>query len=300
MKEVEFMKKVLLAVMLIGFVMTGFSMNIVETAVSAGSFNTLVAAVQAAGLVDALSGEGPFTVFAPTDEAFAKLPEGTVEALLNDIPTLTRILTYHVVAGKYLSTDVVKLDSVKTLEGSEIQIKIMDGKVYVDNAMVSTVDIETSNGVIHVIDSVILPPERETRTIAEIAVEAGSFNTLVAALQAAGLVEALMGEGPFTVFAPTDEAFAKLPEGTVEALLNDIPVLTNILLYHVVPGYYLAADVLKAGLLPTLFSDMTLKVDTSNGARIQGSGIIATDILAANGVIHVIDTVIIPNDDTCD
>lgn len=294
------MKKVLLAVMLIGFVMIGFSMNIVETAVSAGSFNTLVAAVQAAGLVDALSGEGPFTVFAPTDEAFAKLPEGTIEALLNDIPTLTRILTYHVVAGKYMSTDVVTLESVKTLEGSEIQIKIMDGKVYVDNAMVSAVDIETSNGVIHVIDSVILPPERETRTIAQIAVEAGSFNTLVAALQAAGLVEALMGEGPFTVFAPTDEAFAKLPEGAIEGLLNDIPTLTNILLYHVVPGYYLAEDVLKAGMLPTLFSDFTLKVETINGTRIQGSGIIATDILAANGVIHVIDTVIIPNDDMCD
>ena len=131
--------------------------TIVDIAVGAGNFNTLVAAVQAAGLVETLSGEGPFTVFAPTDEAFAKLPEGTIEALLNDKEKLTSILTYHVVAGKVMAADVVNLTSAKTVNGQEVEIKVWDGKVMIDGATVVTTDIEASNGVIHVIDSVILP-----------------------------------------------------------------------------------------------------------------------------------------------
>lgn len=133
--------------------------DIVGTAVAAGSFKTLVSAVQAAGLADVLKGEGPFTVFAPTDEAFAKLPEGTVADLLKpeNREKLQAILTYHVVPGNVTSSDVVKLDSAKTVQGQEITIKVDGGKVMVDNAQVTAVDIETSNGVIHVIDSVILP-----------------------------------------------------------------------------------------------------------------------------------------------
>ncbi|MGD8330691.1 MAG: fasciclin domain-containing protein [Acidobacteriota bacterium] len=131
--------------------------NIVQVAQAAGDFNTLVAAVQAAGLVETLSGEGPFTVFAPTDEAFAKLPEGTVEALLNDKEKLTAILTYHVVPGKVMAADVVGLSSATTANGQDLSIKVMDGKVMVDNANVVATDIVASNGVIHVIDTVILP-----------------------------------------------------------------------------------------------------------------------------------------------
>jgi uncharacterized surface protein with fasciclin (FAS1) repeats len=130
--------------------------NIVETAVAAGSFKTLVAAVQAAGLVETLSGPGPFTVFAPTDEAFAKLPAGTVEALLRDKPKLTAILTYHVVAGKVMAADVVKLKSAKTVQGQDVSIDATDG-VKVNDAKVVKADIVCSNGVIHVIDKVILP-----------------------------------------------------------------------------------------------------------------------------------------------
>lgn len=136
----------------------GHSKDIVDTAVEAGTFNTLVAAVTAAGLVDTLKGEGPFTVFAPTDEAFAALPEGTVEALLNDIPALTAILTYHVVAGKVMSTDLSDGMMAATVNGAEIKIGTMGG-VKINDANVVTADIETSNGVIHVIDAVILPPE---------------------------------------------------------------------------------------------------------------------------------------------
>jgi len=130
--------------------------DIVDTAVSAGSFTTLVAAVQAAGLVDTLKGAGPFTVFAPTDEAFAKLPAGTVESLLNDIPKLTKILTYHVVSGKVMAADVVNLTSAKTVEGSEVKIDASNG-VKINDSNVTTADVAADNGVIHIIDSVLLP-----------------------------------------------------------------------------------------------------------------------------------------------
>ncbi|MEZ5520931.1 MAG: fasciclin domain-containing protein [Dokdonella sp.] len=133
--------------------------DIVDTAVAAGSFKTLATALEAAGLVDTLKGPGPFTVFAPTDAAFAKLPAGTVEGLLKDKPKLTAILTYHVVPGNVKAADVVKLDSAKTVNGQSVAIKVVDGKVIVDNATVTTADIEASNGVIHVIDTVLLPKE---------------------------------------------------------------------------------------------------------------------------------------------
>ena len=130
--------------------------NIVEVAVAAGSFKTLVAAVTAAGLGETLSGPGPFTVFAPTDEAFAKLPAGTVEGLLKDIPTLTKILTYHVVSGKVMAADAAKMTSAKTVQGGEIKIDASHG-VKINDATVVTADIDASNGVIHVIDTVLMP-----------------------------------------------------------------------------------------------------------------------------------------------
>jgi len=134
--------------------------DIIDTAVAAGSFNTLAAAVTAAGLVPTLKGAGPFTVFAPTDEAFAKLPAGTVEALLNDIPKLTAILTYHVVAGKVMAADVVKLDgkSAKTVNGAEVKVTTTGGVKLNGSANVVKTDIQCTNGVIHVLDAVILPP----------------------------------------------------------------------------------------------------------------------------------------------
>ena len=133
------------------------TMNIVETAVSAGSFNTLVTALKAAGLVETLSGEGPFTVFAPTDEAFAQIPEDKLNALLADKEALTALLTYHVVAGAMMAEDVIKLSSAETVNGQRVGIEVVDGKVMVDGAEVITADIKTSNGVIHVINKVIMP-----------------------------------------------------------------------------------------------------------------------------------------------
>ncbi|MBD1920309.1 fasciclin domain-containing protein [Microcoleus sp. FACHB-831] len=131
--------------------------NIVDTAVQAGSFNTLVAAVKAAGLVDTLQGAGPFTVFAPTDEAFAKLPAGTVDGLLKDLPKLKQILTYHVVSGKVMASDVVKLKSATTVQGSDVKIDASNGGVKVNDSKVSTADVAADNGVIHIIDTVLIP-----------------------------------------------------------------------------------------------------------------------------------------------
>ena len=135
------------------------SKDIVETAVEAGSFKTLATALQAADLVSTLKTEGPFTVFAPTDAAFAKIPKADLDALLKDKAALTRVLTYHVVSGKVMAADVVKLKQAKTVEGSSVAIKVVDGKVMVNNANVSATDITASNGVIHVIDTVIMPVE---------------------------------------------------------------------------------------------------------------------------------------------
>ncbi len=149
------MKKVLIASLLALGTLSAQAADIVDTAVSAGSFKTLVTAVQAAGLVDTLKGPGPFTVFAPTDEAFAKVPKAQLEALLKDKAALTKVLTYHVVPGKVMAADV-KAGKVKTVQGSELTVSTMGG-VKVDNANVVKTDIVTSNGVIHVIDSVVLP-----------------------------------------------------------------------------------------------------------------------------------------------
>jgi transforming growth factor-beta-induced protein len=273
--------------------------DIVDTAVAAGSFKTLAAALGAAGLVDALKGEGPFTVFAPTDEAFAALPAGTVDGLLKDPEALAEILKYHVVAGKVMAADAAKLTEAETLQGAPIAISVKDGKVMINDAEVVSADVEASNGVIHVINKVILPPAEgammdEKQDIVDTAVAAGTFKTLAAALEAAGLVETLKGAGPFTVFAPTDEAFAKLPAGTVEALLKDPKALAEILKYHVVAGKVMAADAAKLTKAETV-QGSPIKISVKDGkVYINDAQVTAADIETSNGVIHVIDTVILP------
>ena len=340
--------------------------DIVDIAVADGRFETLVAAVTAADLVDTLKSEGPFTVFAPTDDAFAALPEGTVEALLEDIPSLSDILLYHVVSGSVMAADVVTLDAAPTVNGLDVSISVEDGNVFLnDSVQVIITDIEASNGVIHVIDTVLLPPFSITNTndlnlnfrsgpgldreiigsfpvggraaavarnaggdwvqidyngrtgwvfaplttasgdiesldvapgnIVEIAVADGRFETLVAAVVAADLADALSGEGPLTVFAPTDDAFAALPEGTVEALLGDIPTLSDILLYHVVAGKAMAADVVNLDTVVTLEGQsISISIEDGNVILNGNVQVIITDIEASNGVIHVIDTVLLP------
>ncbi len=267
-------------------------MTIVDIAVADGNFKTLVAALTAVGLDKTLAGDGPFTVFAPTDAAFAKLPAGTVESLLKpeNKDKLIQILTYHVVAGKVLAADVSKMTSADTVAKLPVTIKVDMDKVMINNATVTKADIMASNGVIHVIDTVLMPPS----DIVDTAVADGRFKTLTAALTAAGLVDTLKGAGPFTVFAPTDDAFAKLPAGTLDALLADKAKLTAVLTYHVVAGRVMSADVVKLTSADTVNGKpVTIKVDNGK-VYINDAQVIITDILTSNGVIHVIDTVLLP------
>ncbi len=277
--------------------------DIVDTAVADGRFTTLVAAVGAAELVETLKGEGPFTVFAPTDDAFAALPAGTVDELLKpeNKQKLTDILLYHVVSGSVMAADVTALTSATTVLGKDVAVKVDMGNVYINEAKVIITDIATSNGVIHVIDAVLLPPSddamMEKNTIVDIAVADGRFKTLVAAVTAAELVETLSGEGPFTVFAPTDDAFAALPAGTLDSLLlpENKQQLTDILLYHVVSGKVMAADVVTLTSAPTVLGkDVTITVKDGSVFLNDTVQVIITDIEASNGVIHVIDAVLLP------
>jgi transforming growth factor-beta-induced protein len=274
---------------------TNSKSDIIDTALAAGSFNVLAAALTEADLVGALRGKGPFTVFAPTDEAFAKLPKGTVESLLKpeNREQLVNILTYHVIPGEFDSGEVLGSKSLDMFNGRRVSIDADKGKI--GSATITKVDIECTNGVIHVIDEVIIP---ESDSILEIASSAGSFNTLAAALEATGLVEALSGEGPFTVFAPTDEAFAKLPAGTVESLLKpeNLDTLRSILLYHVVEGRVYSDQAIKAKDPETLQGSKLNITKSKRGVMINNATVSAADIDASNGVIHVIDTVILPSD----
>ena len=271
------------------------SNTIVDVAVADGRFGTLVTALQAAELDSVLSGEGEFTVFAPTDEAFAKLPEGTLDSLLADVPALKDVLLYHVVSGTVLAADVVALDSAATLQGQEVSISVMGESVMVDESNVVITDIAASNGVIHVVDAVLLPEApMVSNTIVDVAVADGRFGTLVTALQAAELDSVLSGEGEFTVFAPTDEAFAKLPEGTLDSLLADVPALKDVLLYHVVSGTVLAADVVALDSAATLQGQEVSISVMGESVMVDESNVVITDIAASNGVIHVVDAVLLP------
>ncbi|GAB4107980.1 MAG: hypothetical protein Kow00105_13060 [Phycisphaeraceae bacterium] len=273
------------------------SHNIVELASEAGSFNTLLTAAKAAGLAETLMSDGPFTVFAPTDEAFAKLPAGTVETLLKpeNKDQLRTILLYHVVPGEAPASEVVKSSLLKTaVPGKFLSVHTEPEGVMIDDAKVIKTDLKASNGIVHVIDTVVMPKDKPS--IVDVASQAGSFNTLLAAAKAAGLAETLELDGPYTVFAPTDEAFSKLPAGTVESLLKpeNKKQLQTVLLYHVIPGKLMAGDVIQNSTLSTAAGDpLTIKIKGET-VHINNARILTTDLEAANGVVHVIDTVLLP------
>ena len=269
--------------------------TVVDIIVNSNNHNTLEAAVIAAGLADDLSGAGPFTVFAPTDAAFAALPAGTVEALLNDPQgLLTEILTYHVAGGNVLSTQLSDGQVITTLNGATVTVTINADGVFINNAKVTVADIQADNGVVHVIDAVLLPPA-ESNTVVDIIVNSNNHNTLEAAVIAAGLVDALSGAGPFTVFAPTDAAFAALPAGTVEALLNDPQgLLTEILTYHVAGGNVLSTQLSDGQAITTLNGATVTVTINADGVFINDAKVTVADIQADNGVVHVIDAVLLP------
>ena len=265
------------------------STTIVDIAVSNPDFSTLVAAAKAAGLVETLADtSAEFTVFAPTDEAFAAfLSENnlTAEALLGDKEKLTAVLLYHVVPGKVAAADVAGLNKAATAGGKNVFVHVTDGgKVFINNAQVIQADVMADNGIVHVIDRVLTPAGGDI-----VAIAAGNedFSTLVSLVSSAGLVETLQGEGPFTVFAPTNAAFsaiANVPSGDA---------LTSVLTYHALGGARFSRTLADGESLATV-NGAGAKISFADGATIAGAKIVVTDIVADNGVIHVIDAVITP------
>merc|ERR1712194_264925 len=285
--------------------------NIVELAAGIPDLSTLVTA---------LSGTGPFTVFAPTNEAFAALPAATLASLLKpaNIKELDAILEYHVIAGAAVRAEDLKASQdVKTLEGQKLHITKAAGSVTVQKVKVIQADLAATNGVVHVIDGVLTPPmpsvqfafapgrlsaSKRTlgsagKNIVQLAEGIPDLSTLVTALKAGKLVTALQGDGPFTVFAPTNEAFAALPAATLASLLKpaNIEQLDAILKYHVISGAAIFADKLLRSTDVKTLQGQTLSITKVNGTlTVQKAKVIKADVAATNGVVHVIDGVLSP------
>jgi transforming growth factor-beta-induced protein len=280
--------------------------TIVDAAISNGSFTTLVAALQATGLDATLADtNSSFTVFAPTDDAFALLGDDTINALLADTDTLSNILTYHVITGEVDATTAISLagTTVSMVNGDSVGLSLSpDNELLVNAATVIIADIQTDNGIIHVIDAVLLPPSdivQPTSNIVETAVANGNFTTLVAALQATELDVVLAdASANFTVFAPTDAAFALIGEATINTLLDNTEVLSSILLQHVIPEIAVdsvTAYSLNGAMVETASTALIpLNINTNTDMlTFGGANIIIKDIYTTNGIIHVIDAVII-------
>jgi uncharacterized surface protein with fasciclin (FAS1) repeats len=289
------MKKVLLSLALA----LSFGLSQAQTAFeiiqNSPNHNTLEAAVLAAGLDGALNTLDPITVFAPTDDAFNALPAGTVAALLADIPALTDILLYHVINGAVHSTDLTDGQVATTLNGSDITVTINNGVFINGTSQVIVADIAASNGVVHVVNEVLSSTPVLQYTIWDVIQNSPDHNTLEAVVGLAGLDGALDSPGAFTVFAPTDAAFALVPQPIIDALIADpTGILTFILTYHVVPSVALSTD-LSDGQVVTTLSGVDVNVSIINGSVfINHAQVIVADIVTDNGVVHVIDAVIAP------
>ena len=287
------------------FVLTGFPVTVTDipaVAQSTGIHTSLVAALAKADLVSALQAEGPFTVFAPTDAAFTAagidLDTFVTEA---EIATLADILTYHVYVGAVASTDVTDGMTVAMLNGDNASFTVTADGVMIEGANVTMADVPASNGVIHVIDAVLMPPVEPVSPgdIPTVATGTGIHTALVAALAKADLVSALQAEGPFTVFAPTDEAFTAagidLDNFVTEA---EIATLADILTYHVYVGAVASTDVTDGMTVAMLNGDNASFTVTADSVMIEGATVTMADVAASNGVIHVIDKVLMPPTDT--
>merc|ERR1712176_247986 len=285
--------------------------NIVELAESVTDLSTLVGAVVAGDLVDTLSSPGPFTVFAPTNEGFGKLPAGTVDTLLKpeNKDQLVDILTYHVLGQEVPSKALKYFQRVPTVEGKNLHIYKNFRGVFVspdgkDFKTVTAADNEASNGVVHIIDGVLLPPSgfrNDKPNIVELAQSVDDLSTLVAAVVAGDLVETLSSPGPFTVFAPTNEAFGALPEGTVDTLLKpeNKDQLVDILTYHVLGQEVPSKDLKFFQRVPTVEGKNAHIYKTHRGVFVSPDGkdfktVTAADNQASNGVVHIIDGVLLP------
>lgn len=269
--------------------------DVTAIAISSPDHTILVEALTVADLVSTLQGDGPFTVFAPTDAAFASALVNlglTKDELFADKDLLTKILLHHVVSGNVLSTDLTN-GEVRTLnpDGADVTVDITSG-VMIDNANVTAADLIAGNGVVHVIDAVLVPSYDD---VTEIAINSDDHTILVEALIAADLVGTLQGDGPFTVFAPTNDAFVAalgVLNLTKEELFADKDLLTKILLHHVVSANVLSTDLVNGNV--TTLSNQSVTVDLSSGVMINSANVTGADLIAGNGVLHVIDAVLVP------
>ena len=265
--------------------------------VDASSNHTILqTALETAGLDGVLSEPGSYTLFAPTNAAFEALPTGTLEALLADTTgALTDILLYHVLGLTALSSELADGLIVTTAQGYDVTVTINENGIFINDAQVILADLIANNGVVHVIDAVLIPEVPVSNTIYDIVAASTVHNTLQAALEASGLDEVLAAPGDYTLFAPTDDAFAALPAGTLDALLADPSgALTDILLYHVL-GFSALSGSLSDGLMVTTLQGQDVVVTiNANGVFINDAQVIIADIIADNGVVHVIDAVLIP------
>ena len=269
--------------------------DIPRTAQCTGIHNSLVSAVVQAELLETLQGTGPFTLFAPTDEAFAA---AGIDLAALDTPegkaTLTDILLYHVVAGNVPSTALSECMTAEAVNGQSLSFTVGDS-VMVNGATVLSADVNTSNGVVHVIDTVLMPTDTPN-DVPRTAQCTGVHNSLVSAVVQAELLETLQGTGPFTVFAPTDQAFA---DAGIDLAALDTPegkaTLSDILLYHVLDSAVPAANVSDC-MTATAVNGHPLAFSVSNSVTVNGATVTATDVPASNGLIHVIDKVLMPTD----
>lgn len=278
--------------------------NIGEIAAGEGDLSILLEVVKRAGFADFISTMGPFTVFAPTNEAFAEVFPDAGDLDLVDVETLTTVLTYHVVPGIYLASDITDGLKLKTVQGETIEFGIDGGNVTVNEEVISATDISGSNGVIHKIDGVMFPQtvlpaeeaEEETSsdTIVDLAAADEDLSSLLEAVTLAGYADLVSSAGPFTIFAPTNAAFAEvLPnEGDLEAL--DPTVLMTVVAYHVVPGTYLASDITNGLTLKTVQGETIEFGVDGDVVTVNEEVISATDISGSNGVIHKIDGIMFP------
>ena len=271
--------------------------TIVELAAATPELSTLVTALKAADLVGTLSGKGPFTVFAPTNEAFAALPTGVLANLLKpeNKAQLVDLLTYHVAAGAVHAKDLMDMQMLTTVEGKNVTVRTASSTVFINSAKVITADVGASNGVVHIINTVLtVPSGPSSKNIVELAVATPELSTLVAAVKAADLVGTLSGKGPFTVFAPTNEAFAALPTGVLANLLKpeNKAQLVDLLTYHVAAGAVHAKDLMDMQMLTTVEGKNVTVRTASSTVFINSAKVITADVGASNGVVHIIDTVL--------
>jgi len=269
--------------------------NLVEALRRDGHFTTLLAALEAAGLKDTVATGGVFTVFAPTDAAFAALPTGTVQALLADVPRLQKILLYHVLSGRESLWELANQSTASTLQGNPVLVLRDASRVLVNGKNVQYRWLHAGNGIIYPIDGVLLPPAKDIsiHSLVDVLALDGRFRTLIAAVQAAGLADTLATGGSFTVFAPTDAAFAALPAGTVDSLLADIPTLKKVLLYHVLGEPETVHKLVRGGSVQTLEgSDVSVSWQHKR-VLINDAPLLNPNVKTPNGVLQVIGGVLL-------